>query len=218
MRCHARPARTSLKRGRTVRNLGVFLLGALCCAPAFADLDWVRQPQFYLYYTMTPYCQDPTSQSGRCSLGTDYTAAATAMCAIYGYDLYPGSHPPCERCDGSFTPSCLAPNGTIGSGGGLWGGHFCDAEGKRITIGQAIPGSGTYASSCTPAPEVVDPDKNNGCRNGVGNPCNAATGNKFQIEGDYAGTGPHALRFVRYYNSAAAWSFNTTGYGWSNTY
>src|SRR3954466_15701886 len=32
MRRHALSARTSFKRGHAVRNLAVFLLGALCCA------------------------------------------------------------------------------------------------------------------------------------------------------------------------------------------
>jgi RHS repeat-associated protein len=34
-----------------------------------------------------------------------------------------------------------------------------------------------------------------------GNPCNVATGNKFQTEMDYESAGPSALRYVRYYNS-----------------
>lgn len=39
------------------------------------------------------------------------------------------------------------------------------------------------------------------CGIGVGNPINVATGNKFQREEDYVGTGPFPLRLTRYYNS-----------------
>jgi len=35
----------------------------------------------------------------------------------------------------------------------------------------------------------------------VGNPINVATGNKFQSESDYSGSGPNSLFFSRYYNS-----------------
>lgn len=38
----------------------------------------------------------------------------------------------------------------------------------------------------------------------VGNPCNAATGNKYEHETDYASAGPSALSLQRYYNSASA--------------
>ncbi|HEX9625516.1 MAG TPA: DUF6531 domain-containing protein, partial [Acidiferrobacterales bacterium] len=57
----------------------------------------------------------------------------------------------------------------------------------------------------------ADPPKNSGdggggCddsgKNNHGNPVNTATGNKYQVETDYAGTGPFAL--TRYYNSIRA--------------
>jgi len=40
-----------------------------------------------------------------------------------------------------------------------------------------------------------------GTKNGVGDPCNAGTGNEFHIETDYRGTGPFPLRFTRTYNA-----------------
>lgn len=53
----------------------------------------------------------------------------------------------------------------------------------------------------SPQPDV-DPGKTIGepqaC---VGNPCDPATGNKYEVEVDYVGSGPFPLRFVRYYNS-----------------
>lgn len=48
----------------------------------------------------------------------------------------------------------------------------------------------------------LDPGKAKGrpgC--GKGNPCDVATGNKYQVEVDYAGSGPFPLRFERHYNS-----------------
>jgi hypothetical protein len=52
-------------------------------------------------------------------------------------------------------------------------------------------------STDCPCPEVDCPCPTEG------NPITPATGNKFQREPDFAGKGPHALKFVRYYNSAA---------------
>ncbi|MBT9520770.1 MAG: RHS repeat protein, partial [Dechloromonas sp.] len=56
-------------------------------------------------------------------------------------------------------------------------------------------------SSCELPPNTLDPKKNLGCNGEFeGNPCNAGTGNKFQVERDYIGSGPFALSFMRYYN------------------
>ena len=52
--------------------------------------------------------------------------------------------------------------------------------------------------------------KNNGCSNAVGNPCNAATGNKYQFEVDYAAPNAGGLQLARHYNSS-----NGT---WNHTY
>ncbi len=46
------------------------------------------------------------------------------------------------------------------------------------------------------------PVKNEGSCS-VGNPINAGTGNKYQVEKDYTGTGPNPLSFQRFYNSHA---------------
>lgn len=55
------------------------------------------------------------------------------------------------------------------------------------------------------------PMKNNGCsQNAVGNPCNAATGNKYQRDIDYVAPNAGGLEFVRVYNSS-------TG-KWTHTY
>jgi len=55
-----------------------------------------------------------------------------------------------------------------------------------------------------------------------GNPIHLGTGNKYQVEVDYAGSGPFPLRFERTYHSAAAWQLGETpgGFarGWTHNY
>lgn len=67
-------------------------------------------------------------------------------------------------------------------------------------IGWPAPSGG----QCTLADNVINPQKNSGTPDAntcVGNPCNAATGNKFQTEDDYIGQGVYPLVARRYYNS-----------------
>ena len=57
----------------------------------------------------------------------------------------------------------------------------------------------------------------------VGNPINPATGNKFQKEIDYVGSGPFPIRWIRYYNSdgrfeAANPETQKLGVGWTHEY
>jgi YD repeat-containing protein len=63
-------------------------------------------------------------------------------------------------------------------------------------------GPSYYAVCSNPLP---DPAKNNGCDGSTAtagtNPCNAGTGNKYQHETDYAGTGAYPLHMEREYNS-----------------
>jgi len=69
-------------------------------------------------------------------------------------------------------------------------------------------------------PLAYSPQMNGGCCEDLeGNPINPATGNKFQVERDYAGVAPSALTFVRYYNSFAA-DGRRAGFseGWTHTY
>ena len=59
------------------------------------------------------------------------------------------------------------------------------------------------------------PDKNDGDGCGVGNPCNPATGNKFQSETDFASNG---LSFTRLYNSRHQIDDIGLGRGWRSNY
>ncbi len=74
---------------------------------------------------------------------------------------------------------------------------FCNAESR-----------GNFDTSPCPDPDPISPAPNLGnpahcgdSPNGAGNPIHVGTGNKFQAETDYVGSGPFPLRFVRYYNS-----------------
>jgi RHS repeat-associated protein len=69
-------------------------------------------------------------------------------------------------------------------------------------------------------PTAVKPDKSRGsCGNPMeGNPCNVATGNKYQLEVDFAGSGPFPLRFERHYNSDLDTPSSTLGPQWRHTF
>lgn len=56
------------------------------------------------------------------------------------------------------------------------------------------------------------------CGVGVGNPINAATGNKFQSESDYAGPGQLPLAFARSYNSFDVGLPGPMGYYWRSNF
>ena len=62
--------------------------------------------------------------------------------------------------------------------------------------------TGVPNAYCFRRPAARDPDKSfcEQCPK-VGNPVNIGTGNKYQVEEDYAGSGSTPLRFIRYYNN-----------------
>ena len=73
-----------------------------------------------------------------------------------------------------------------------------------------VPDNASAPTDCTLPENTVDPAKETGspddglncsATKSRGNPINIATGNKFQTEVDYVGTGSYPLHFVRKYNS-----------------
>lgn len=56
------------------------------------------------------------------------------------------------------------------------------------------------------------------CQAAVGNPINAANGNKFQTESDFVGVGSVNLRFVRFYNSHWSSAKGSMGARWRTNY
>jgi len=111
---------------------------------------------------------------------------------------------------GEFCGSCPAEC----NGGPSLGGFYGNLPGYHVTcytspaVGVWIsPSYGTCDSATNPDCARTVPgrfiDRNAGVPETCGgNPCNLATGDKFQQEIDYAGSGPFPLRFVRSYNSA----------------
>ncbi len=62
-------------------------------------------------------------------------------------------------------------------------------------------------------PPPIPPKTQGDPCNGIGNPCNPSTGNKYQKETDYAGNNSQ-LSFTRHYNSGLATVDSGMGYGW----
>lgn len=64
---------------------------------------------------------------------------------------------------------------------------------------------------CQAPPKDLGPPPPGAC---AGNPINIGTGNKYQAETDYIGTGPFSIRITRHYNSQAGTN-GRLGYNWS---
>jgi len=89
-----------------------------------------------------------------------------------------------------------------------------------VSAGKALGGS-----SCTPAPGTcggpcAEPGAvSNTGRVSIGNPCDVATGNKYQQVTDYETAGPNVLAFTRHYNSfASIGSGSTLGNNWRHSF
>jgi len=83
-------------------------------------------------------------------------------------------------------------------------------------------GSTPVGYTCEMPLNQEDPDKSAGddeCRPRVGNPCNPATGNKTQLEIDYAGNGHFSVVLARFHNSLKS-SVIPGGFGpaWTHRY
>ena len=97
--------------------------------------------------------------------------------------------------------------------------------GCELTASTASVNSGNY--SCTSSSGVdritrycgMSPKGTGANCSKVGDPCNAGTGNQFQIEVDYFGGGSTPLALKRYYNSTlAAISGSAFGTQWRSNY
>jgi YD repeat-containing protein len=79
----------------------------------------------------------------------------------------------------------------------------------------STPASGT----CDLDMSDEDKDKSDGDPDDcVGNPCNAANGNKFEVETDYVGTGPFPLALRRFHNARTPSSASAFGPAWLHSY
>lgn len=95
-----------------------------------------------------------------------------------------------------------------------------------IPAGLLNPSYGPTLTEAVPTcPGYISSEKNLGasalasqCDTCVSNPINQATGNKFQTESDYLGSGPFPLEFKRYYNSDSSAITTNLGHKWSSSY
>jgi YD repeat-containing protein len=81
------------------------------------------------------------------------------------------------------------------------------------------------ASSCVPVNPLIIAKNLGACPLGAcsfdmmtGNPVNTGTGNKYQVETDYTGSGPFPLSFKRYYNSDVGALTSRIGTQWRHSY
>lgn len=122
-----------------------------------------------------------------------YSSGVTTQLLV-DYDVY--------NADGSFNQSVYNV-GMVSSRGGCPVGYTLNSGSGlcELADGQDDPGK-----------QCGDPEH---C---AGNPCNVATGNKYQVEVDYAGVGFAALSFVRYYNSSDAAPHGSLGEHWRSNW
>jgi RHS repeat-associated protein len=83
------------------------------------------------------------------------------------------------------------------------------------------PFSYSQTSDGTPtSTPIIDPAKNqgDGCPNACGNPINFATGNKYEVETDYAAFGAFPLALTRYYGSMSTGGNHNFGQQWRSSY
>ena len=125
-------------------------------------------------------------------------------------------------CGGSNPASCFYRHGfNVYRRGGRhgiiyvqWYPYFnTDAD---CPAGQVI---GSEGHSCVDG-FVLDPSVNEQkCPDNESNPCNPATGNKYQVETDFEGAGAGSLRFKRHYNSSGPFKTSANmAAGWRHTY
>jgi RHS repeat-associated protein len=204
--------------GCSLRVLGFLfaVIGPNCLSQTY---DWVTPPQYYLWYAQPSSCPTGVNEKGICILGTDATPAQTAVCAVFGLTLYqviPATTCPYGYfCTTATGADCRLPNGVRTHVNNVWNGPFCDSTGRTSVVYTSYAGS---PSSCTPPPTSRNPEKNKGCsKNNTGNPCNAATQNKFESATDYQGTGPFPLTYARYFNGKSV-SISAVGRKWTSNY
>ena len=156
----------------------------------------------------------PLAHSGTANFTGEYFSSPDAACRRY-FDWFgtiapPGSHsyriylgfvqdyPHCGRCNYQIEP----PDSRIEYGPSILAVNFCPAgyTAQNLSPDPCYGLSAWDQAYCTRP--GVDEYKSLGAQNCQGNPVNAGTGNKFQLEIDYqAATG---LSFERSYNSRNA--------------
>ena len=125
--------------------------------------------------------------------------------SLLSYQAFSPKSCPANSSPVGTTNSCACNTGFTQSG--IDTDASCVAEAPAKSAG-TCPSGGQGAGS--------DPNKPNPCP--PGNPINPLTGNKYQIETDYAGAGIYPLRFERFYNSNTGISSGRIGARWRHTF
>lgn len=155
-----------------------------------------------------------------------YTGFATCQAAVDAMvAAFEAQNPGAIRCGAAV---CPGPSEYQGKYTMHWRSEFGPCNGMAMATPQC---NSTNFNGQTPIHDPVTNEQyceqfaynravNNGdCPTCVANPINPATGNKFQREQDYAGSGPFPLKFVRFYNSFAGGDSNAgLGPSWTHNY
>ena len=193
---------------RTVRAAGdsgwravarIASLVIACGSPAYAqDAGWESSYSWGVTGSAWGYAsaESATAAAMRASIEQAYDSGVSCRLAS-PESLISCPQGPLLYC---FAGSGISPFAcAFGSGWSVTGAYAgCDpavfnncgavAAGRPPELNLGAPANSSNAAAEAP----------NSC---IGNPINPATGNKFQIETDYAGSGPFPLRFSRIYNA-----------------
>jgi YD repeat-containing protein len=156
----------------------------------------------------------PSTSDGK--VGQTLYSSDLDACETGVYDLVSIAPGDCVKFYPQF--GCLVgrpENGCSGLGRIVWTNTInC---GPGVPISAVINGLGTGAYGCggTHRDTLVNLAKP--CRSADTNPCDVATGNKYQVETDYV-SADGQLKLVRHYNSFARKGFSRFGPSWTDTY
>lgn len=181
----------------------------------------------------TPHCNPP----GAPTPWGDFRRSRTIGCP-YPYDSFTSTHPRCYILTTYTMFGRLISGSAAGNGGNAPGTGNGDGGASGASSGPggapgAADGSGAGAagnpgSTGSGGPNGNDNGSGSGNGNGQdggggggslcnfrGNPCDVASGEKYEIAVDYVGVG---LNFTRYYHSMAEDPSKQLGYNWNHSY
>jgi RHS repeat-associated protein len=124
---------------------------------------------------------------------------------VFDYQAFGPKSCPANSSVVGVTNSCACNAGFTQSG----------SDADTTCVAEAPPKS---AGGCPSGGQGAGGDPNKPCPEPTGNPINPLTGNKYQVETDYAGAGTYPLRFERYYNSNTGFGSGRLGARWRHTF
>ena len=156
----------------------------------------------------------PAATDGR--VGATLYSSELDACEIGVHDLVDIADGDCVK----FYPQygCLVgrpDNGCSGRGRIVYTPEVKCAPG--VALSAIINGLGIGAYGCGGSHRDTPVNLANACRSADTNPCDAATGNKYQVETDYL-SADGQLRLIRHYNSFSRKGFRRFGPNWTDNY